>query len=81
MAWNDRAPQDRATAQIVIVVGGLVIVMSLLLLVSIIANGDPWRLSNRGIPVWLLTVLTAAFGVWLIWKGVTIWRADKRRDD
>lgn len=80
MAWNPRAPQDRATAQIVIVFGGIVIVLSTLLLISMIANGDPWQLSRKGIPVWLLTVLTAAFGVALIWKGVTVWRADRPRD-
>ncbi|CAL4861118.1 hypothetical protein [Microbacterium sp. MM2322] len=80
MGWNDRVPQDRATAQIVIVFGGIVIVLSVLLLFSIIANGDPGHLSRRGIPVWLLTVLAAAFGGWLIWKGVAIWRADERRE-
>ncbi|MCM3501824.1 hypothetical protein M3667_08055 [Microbacterium sp. P26] len=77
MAWNDRAPQDRATAQIIICFGGMVSVVGIALFWGAAASGALGEITRRGIPVWLLAPLCIAFGVVLIWRGIVMHRSDK----
>lgn len=77
MPWNDRAPQDRATAQIVIVFGAMVLVVGIAVAWIALATGNITDTTRRGFPIWLLAPLVVLFGGWLIWRGIVMYRADK----
>lgn len=77
MAWNDRAPQDRATAQIIIVFGAMVTVASGILLWSTLASAGFDNVTRLGLPVWLVAALATVGGLWMVWRGVVMHRADK----
>lgn len=76
MPW-DRAPQDRATAQILIVFGAMISGVGIVVLWVAIATGALNDVSGRGIPTWLLAPLAIAAGAYLILLGVKMYRADK----
>lgn len=71
MGYNGVAPQDRATAQILIVMGSLVTLGGIAALIFI----DP-SVTIRGIPSRLVTPFLALGGVWMLWRGVNMWRKD-----
>jgi protein-S-isoprenylcysteine O-methyltransferase Ste14 len=77
MPWNERAPQHRATAQILIVFGAVVVLLGVGTFVIALAAGNVTDTTRRGFPIWLLAPLAALFGCWLIWRGIVMFRADK----
>jgi threonine/homoserine/homoserine lactone efflux protein len=77
VSWNDRAPQDRATAQILIVFGGIVTALGVGLFWVAVTTHALDDTSRRGLPMWLLAPLGALGGAWLIWRGIVMYRADK----
>lgn len=77
MAWNDSAPRDRAAAQILTVFGSLVTAASCILLWSTLAFGRFDDVTRLGIPVWLLAGLGIGGGLWIVWRGIAMYRADQ----
>lgn len=79
MPWNDKAPQDRATAQVLIVFGSLVTLLSAgVFMVGAtqgkLADADGFLLP---LPTWILALLLLAFGLVIIVRGIVIFRSDK----
>lgn len=77
MPWNGRAPEDRATAQILIVFGAMVLALGIGAFWVAAANGNLDGTTRRGFPIALIAPVVAAFGGWLVWRGIAMYRADK----
>lgn len=73
---RQRTP-DRATAQILIVFGSLVTAASCILLWSTLAFGRFDDVTRLGIPVWLLAGLGIGGGLWIVWRGIAMYRANQ----
>jgi hypothetical protein len=70
MGYNGVAPQDRATAQLQIVMGSLVVLGSGAGLLFV----DLSETSRRGIPMWLLLPAVTLFGILIVGNGIRVWR-------
>lgn len=66
------APQDRATAQLLIVMSPLVALGGAAALLFM----DPQGLTRWGIPAWVLSTAVTVFGVVGVIRGIRMWRKD-----
>lgn len=73
MRYNGVAPQDRATAQILIVMGSLLTLGGVAGLIFF----DLSESSGRGIPMWIAVPVVTAFGVGAVVQGIRMWRRNK----
>lgn len=71
MGYNPRVPQDRASAQISFVFGGLMILGA----IAGLTFADLSETTSRlGIPLWLLFPLLLIFGITVVVNGIRVWR-------
>ncbi|MFE1664556.1 hypothetical protein [Microbacterium sp. P02] len=77
MAWNGRAPADRASAAIGIVMGSLVLLFSVGFGITSVINGWLDDLTLGGIPVWISAAGCVVFGVVAVWRSILMYRRDQ----
>lgn len=60
----------RTTAQLVIIVGSMILFVGLVFLTLFLAAGDPNVTNHRGVPLWLSTSILLLIGAAVITVGV-----------
>ncbi len=64
---------NRTKAQLVIIVGSMVLVIGLVSLTIFLAIGDPNVADYRGVPLWLSTSIVLSIGAAVITVGVVMY--------
>ncbi|MFE1643948.1 hypothetical protein ACFM35_00025 [Microbacterium sp. P01] len=77
MAWNGRAPADRASAAIGIVMGSLVLLFGLGFAITSAINDKLDDLTFLGIPVWISAAGCVVFGIVAVWRSIIMYRRDQ----
>lgn len=73
MRSNERAPVKRTTAQLIIIVGLMILFVGLVFLTIFLALGDPNVTNSRGVPLWFSTALTLLVGSATVTVGVLVY--------
>jgi len=76
---NDEMPVKRTTAQLIIIVGVMIVFVGLIFLTIILALGDPHVTGRRGIPLWVSTSLILFSGIAVMTVGVLLYPRRRRR--
>ncbi|MFE1664542.1 hypothetical protein [Microbacterium sp. P02] len=78
MAWNGRAPADRATAVVGIVMSSLLLLLSVGFAITSAMNNKLGDLTLvGGIPVWIPAAGCVVFGVVGVWRSAVMYRRDE----
>lgn len=73
MRQPEQPPVPRTTAQLIIIVGSMILFFGLVLLTIFLALGDPNVTSARGVPLWLSTSVVLFIGSAVITTGVVVY--------
>ncbi|KTS04776.1 MULTISPECIES: hypothetical protein [Microbacterium] len=73
MRQPKQPPVTRTTAQLVIIVGSMILFVGLVFLTIFLALGDPTVTSARGVPLWLSTSVLLVIGSAVITVGVVMY--------
>lgn len=77
MRRNERPHVARTTAQLIIIVGSMILFFGLVLLTIFLALGDPNVTNYQGVPLWLSTSLVLFIGSAVITTGVVVYPRDR----
>lgn len=70
----------RTTAQLVIIVGSMILFFGLILLTIFLKIGDPDVTNYRGVPLWLSTSLVLSIGTAVITVGAVVYPRRRSND-